>query len=81
MNIKIDGEFIADIDTEPTAIAIVKAMNDVAHVMGLKTMTEFVETESAQNTLREIGLAILVFSEITHRRSVDTDRHPGYFYG
>ncbi|MFK8185375.1 MAG: hypothetical protein AB8B99_18525 [Phormidesmis sp.] len=34
--IKIDGKFTYDIDPDPIAIAIVEAINDVGHVMGLK---------------------------------------------
>ena len=54
--IKIDGKFITDIGSDPTALTIVEAINDIAHVMGLKTIAEFVETEQVQNSLREVGV-------------------------
>ena len=57
--IKIDGRFIQDIDTDPTARAIVESIHNIGHVLGLKTIAEFVESESAQRFAREIGVDYL----------------------
>lgn len=54
--IKIDGKFIADLDDDPTALAIVEAINDVGHVMGLKTIAEFVSSHKVQRILAKIGI-------------------------
>jgi Amt family ammonium transporter len=54
--LKIDGSFIKDIDKDTTDKAMVQSINSIGHVMGLKTIAEFVETEEILNTLNEIGV-------------------------
>ena len=54
--IKIDGSFVKDVAHDPVAVAMVRAINDVGHVMGKKTIGEFVDGEIVLNTLREIGV-------------------------
>ncbi len=54
--IKIDGSFVKDIAHDPVAVAMVRAINDVGHVMGKKTIGEFVDGEIVLRTLREIGV-------------------------
>ena len=54
--IKIDGSFVKDVAQDPVAVAMVRAINDVGHVMGKKTIGEFVDGESVLSTLREIGV-------------------------
>ncbi|NEQ29507.1 MAG: EAL domain-containing protein, partial [Leptolyngbya sp. SIO4C5] len=57
--LKIDGRFILDLVNDPTAYAIVESINHVGHVMGLQTVAEFVETETAMQHLRQIGVDYL----------------------
>ncbi len=54
--IKIDGSFVKDLGTDPVAIAMVRAINDVGHVMGKKTIGEFVNGEGVLAALRDIGV-------------------------
>jgi len=54
--IKIDGQFIRDISTDKVNFALVEAVNDIAHVMGLKTIAEYVESELTKETLKKIGI-------------------------
>ncbi|MEK6211293.1 MAG: EAL domain-containing protein [Pseudomonadota bacterium] len=54
--IKIDGSFVKDIAHDPVAVAMVRAINDVGHVMGKKTIGEFVDGEIVLGALREIGV-------------------------
>ena len=54
--IKIDGSFVKDIAHDPVAVAMVRAINDVGHVMGKKTIGEFVDGEIVLGVLREIGV-------------------------
>jgi len=54
--IKIDGSFVKDVAHDPVAVAMVRAINDVGHVMGKKTIGEFVDGESVLGALREIGV-------------------------
>ena len=54
--IKIDGSFVKDVAHDPVAVAMVRAINDVGHVMGKKTIGEFVTGEHVLGALREIGV-------------------------
>jgi len=54
--LKIDGAFVRGIATSAADRAIVTAMNDVGHVIGLKTIAECVETEEVLQELRKIGV-------------------------
>ena len=54
--IKIDGMFIKDIAENPSDQAMVKSINEIGHFMGKKTVAEYVESERALNTLRDIGV-------------------------
>jgi EAL domain-containing protein (putative c-di-GMP-specific phosphodiesterase class I) len=52
--LKIDGFFVKDIEHDPVDLAMVKSINDIGHVMGKKTIAEFVECESILQTLQEL---------------------------
>jgi EAL domain-containing protein (putative c-di-GMP-specific phosphodiesterase class I) len=54
--LKIDGAFVKDIVNEPVDLAMVKAINDMGHVLGKKTIAEFVESEAILQKLRELGV-------------------------
>jgi diguanylate cyclase (GGDEF)-like protein/PAS domain S-box-containing protein len=54
--LKIDGMFIKDILSSPIDFAMVKSINDVGHVMGLKTVAEYVENEEIYNVLRSLDI-------------------------
>jgi diguanylate cyclase (GGDEF)-like protein/PAS domain S-box-containing protein len=54
--LKIDGSFVKGIDTDPIHRALVEAVNNMGHVMGMKTIAEFVSTEEIRRTLVEIGV-------------------------
>ncbi len=54
--IKIDGVFVEDIATNPVAHAMVRAINEIGQVMGMKTVAEFVDSEQTLETLRTIGV-------------------------
>jgi diguanylate cyclase (GGDEF)-like protein/PAS domain S-box-containing protein len=54
--IKIDGQFIRNIVSDSVNYTMVKSINDIAKVMSKKTIAEFVDTEAALTTLREIGI-------------------------
>lgn len=53
--LKIDGSVILEILHDPVDYAKVKAINQVAKKIGVKTIAEFVESEEIITTLREIG--------------------------
>jgi diguanylate cyclase (GGDEF)-like protein/PAS domain S-box-containing protein len=52
--IKIDGVFIRDMAVDPMDHAIVEAINRIAHILGLKTVAEFVENETTLERLRAL---------------------------
>lgn len=54
--LKIDGTFIRDIDTNPIDRAMVQSINAIGHVLGLKTIAEFVETRSVLEHLQDLGV-------------------------
>jgi diguanylate cyclase (GGDEF)-like protein len=55
-NLKIDGSFVKDIVEDPIDDAMVQAINQIGHVMGLRTTAEFVENDAILTRLREIGV-------------------------
>ena len=54
--IKIDGVFVRDMATDLMDQAIVEAINRIAHILGLKTVAEFVESGTILERLRGIGV-------------------------
>lgn len=52
--IKIDGLIVRDIEIDPTDLAMVKAINEIAHVMGKQTIAKFVENEKVLQLLKDI---------------------------
>jgi len=54
--LKIDGSFVMDIDKDPMHYAMVKSINEVGQVMGIKTIAEFAASESIIDSLKEIGV-------------------------
>ncbi|WGG50523.1 EAL domain-containing protein [Rugamonas sp. DEMB1] len=54
--LKIDGIFIRDIANNPINRALVKAINEVGHVMGIRTVAEYVEDGPTLAMVRELGL-------------------------
>jgi diguanylate cyclase (GGDEF)-like protein/PAS domain S-box-containing protein len=54
--LKIDGLFVKDILDDKVDLAMVRSINEVGHIMGKKTIAEFVENEQIFNLLRELGV-------------------------
>ena len=54
--IKIDGRIIANMLTNPTELAKVKAIVKVSQNIGMRTIAEFVESDEILAKLREIGI-------------------------
>lgn len=54
--LKIDGLFVREIHQNKNDYALVKSINDIAHLMGKKTIAEYAETEEVIEALREIGV-------------------------
>ncbi|SFC56163.1 PAS domain S-box-containing protein/diguanylate cyclase (GGDEF) domain-containing protein [Nocardioides terrae] len=54
--IKIDGEFVAQVDTSPIDRAIVRSIAGIARELGKKTVAEFVATDDVLDVVREEGI-------------------------
>lgn len=66
--LKIDGIFVRDIATNAINRAMVRAINEVGHVMGLRTVAEYVEDEEVLALVREIGLDYAQGYAVGHER-------------
>jgi EAL domain-containing protein (putative c-di-GMP-specific phosphodiesterase class I) len=63
--LKIDGSFIKCLHESAVDQSMVRAIHEVARLMGMKTVAEFVENAEILQVLRDIGV----------------DRAQGYFLG
>jgi diguanylate cyclase (GGDEF)-like protein/PAS domain S-box-containing protein len=54
--LKIDGQFIRDLTTDVLDQAAVRCFHDVAQVLGLRTIAEFVDRDDTVAALRQIGI-------------------------
>ncbi len=54
--LKIDGNFILNMEEEQTDYAMVRAINDIGHVMGLQTIAEYVENEAIYAKAESISI-------------------------
>jgi EAL domain-containing protein (putative c-di-GMP-specific phosphodiesterase class I) len=54
--LKIDGVFVKDMVDDPIDFAMVRSINDIGHVMGKKTIAEFVENDKILARLKSIGV-------------------------
>ncbi len=54
--LKIDIEFVRDINDDPTDLEIVRSIVRIAHTLGKQTIAEGVENESVLETVRNLGV-------------------------
>ncbi len=54
--IKIDGTFVRDMAGDPVDREMVRSINEIGHVLGKRTIAEFVEDDTTLELLREIGV-------------------------
>ena len=54
--LKIDGMFVKGLVHDPIDHAMVKSINEIGQIMGMKTIAEFVENDEIKGMLREIGV-------------------------
>ncbi|MBL8421483.1 MAG: EAL domain-containing protein [Dechloromonas sp.] len=54
--LKIDGSFVKDMIENPSACALVAAINQMSHTMGIKTVGEYAHSREIVECLRELGV-------------------------
>ncbi|MFW2405173.1 MAG: putative bifunctional diguanylate cyclase/phosphodiesterase [Gammaproteobacteria bacterium] len=54
--LKIDGSFVRDLSTNVVSQSVVAAISEVARVMKLETVAEYVQDEDAKTLLRDLGV-------------------------
>jgi EAL domain-containing protein (putative c-di-GMP-specific phosphodiesterase class I) len=54
--LKIDGYFVKNMLTNTVDYAMVKSIHEIGHVMGLKTIAEFVEDDQILQELKRLGV-------------------------
>ncbi len=54
--LKIDGLFVRDIVDDPVDLALVRSINEIAHLLGKKTVAEYVENDAILKTLQNLGV-------------------------
>ncbi|HMM75827.1 MAG TPA: EAL domain-containing protein [Gammaproteobacteria bacterium] len=74
--VKIDGSFVRDIANDSIDLAMVKSINDIGHVMGKKTIAEFVEDENVLALLKVVGVDYAQGYEIGRPTPLSRYSHP-----
>jgi EAL domain-containing protein (putative c-di-GMP-specific phosphodiesterase class I) len=54
--LKIDGSFVKDMVNDPIDSAMVEAISHIGHVMGLKTVAEYVENDAILQCIKTLGV-------------------------
>ena len=54
--LKIDGGFVRNMTVDPVQTALVASIHEIADVLGLRTIAEFVEDEDTLDAVRRIGI-------------------------
>jgi Amt family ammonium transporter len=54
--LKIDGSFVRDAGTNQRTEAMVRAIAQLAHTMGMETVAEFVETDELRTRMASLGV-------------------------
>ena len=54
--LKIDGNFVREAPTDAVLYAMLQSINHIGHIMGLKTIAEYVETPVVLKAVQELGI-------------------------
>ena len=54
--LKIDGGIVRNMLRDPVSRAMVESINQIGHIMGLKTIAEYVESKELLQSVRELGI-------------------------
>lgn len=54
--LKIDGQFVQDMDEDPISLAMVRSINEIGKLMGKQTIAEHVANKETLSILKEMGV-------------------------
>lgn len=54
--LKIDSDFVKEIKKDPVSLDLVKAINQIGHILGLRTVVEHVDDPETFHVVRDIGI-------------------------
>ena len=54
--VKIDGSFVKNIRSDQIDLTLLRSMNEIAHLLGKRTVGEFVESAEMSRSLKELGV-------------------------
>ncbi|ESA35612.1 pas domain s-box diguanylate cyclase domain-containing protein [Leptolyngbya sp. Heron Island J] len=54
--LKIDGNFVKEAPTDEVVCAMLQSINNIGHIMGLKTIAEYVENEAVLEKVQALGI-------------------------
>ncbi len=74
--LKIDGAFVKDILDDPIDEAMVQSINQIGHIMNIKTIAEFVESDAIKQRLQAIGVDYVQGYAIEHPVPLDRIINP-----
>ncbi len=57
--LKIDGNFVVNMVNDPVDRAMVEVINQLGHVMGIKTIAEYVENQETRDCLIDVGVDLV----------------------
>ena len=71
--LKIDGQFVRDIADDPVCEAMIAAINQMGHAMGVKTIAESVENSAIKKRLAQVGIDYVQGDSIAKPRPLSTE--------
>jgi EAL domain-containing protein (putative c-di-GMP-specific phosphodiesterase class I) len=74
--LKIDGTFVRDMLNDPLDLAMVAAINQVGHMMNIRTIAEFVETRETLQALAELDIDYAQGWAVCEPRPLASCGHP-----
>lgn len=69
--VKIDGNFVSQMDKSPIDAAVVRTINEVAHLLGIKTVAECVENQAVLEAVTALGIDYAQGDAIMKPETVD----------
>jgi len=54
--VKIDGSFVKNIRSDQIDLTLLRSMNEIAHLLGKRTVGEFVDSGEMSRSLKELGV-------------------------